>query len=630
MVSTPFAPYDPSAGKTYPNVDPSKIARLEIFPPIGVARVGDSGTWPNGQPDPEHPDIEYFYGPEAPGLNDHPFGSFRDPQRRIKRQAARFRVYAYDSQGKVLGEVNNAQNYRLTWTVHVANKKAAYYLFRGRLAKTDTNLRNPDVDPVEHSSGSPFDLSLDSRKKLIIDPGPKTIARDKADPKPVPLNGKFQGTADESVDVNLGELRTDDHGRLVFLGGSGHARSVQTDYLLKDQPNIISEFDSVDWYDNACDGWVSVSVSHPAHSHLTTLKPHKATILSGPPKFAWGVDSPTSLYDIMEDIYKKHAHYEEHSGTDFFKDIWPVLSGTYKLSWVNEKAFQGHGPGGFGNFWPLLDSLSSKDAQYQALRQHIFGRLREPDYRNRDQAHVILMPRLSGDNGDANEPGTVPKLNEKSIERFAALTALQYERFRDWKDGKFSVGTPFGTKKAIEEYDLQEQPVALTRAALEQTIGDPLFPGIETYWIAKLPATFDTHVKGLHPPFRVNHEKVLPGFLSRGLSLPWQSDFSQCNTHWWPSARPDEVAVPPLEFHENDESTPKIGTTVTELAQIPRRKWTEGLRDTPDDVSSAFFPGCTDMVHQWTELGFVAKVDAVPLPAWIETERELFRGFRAA
>ena len=35
--------------------------------------------------------------------------------------------------------------------------------------------------------------------------------------------------------------------------------------------------------------------------------------------------------------------YEDHAGTDFYKDIWPVLSGTYKLSWVNEKAFQGHG-----------------------------------------------------------------------------------------------------------------------------------------------------------------------------------------------------------------------------------------------------------------------------------------------
>lgn len=88
MVSTPFVPYDPSAGKTYVDVDPSKVARVEIFPPIGVARVGDSGTWANGQLDPDNPEIEYFYGPEAPGLDDYPFGSFRDSQSRIKRQVS--------------------------------------------------------------------------------------------------------------------------------------------------------------------------------------------------------------------------------------------------------------------------------------------------------------------------------------------------------------------------------------------------------------------------------------------------------------------------------------------------------------------------------------------------------------
>ena len=98
-----------------------------------------------------------------------------------------------------------------------------------------------------------------------------------------------------------------------------------------------------------------------------------------------------------------------------------MLSGTYKLSWVNEKAFQGHGtlleylrltvrsmftsdslrlgPGGFGNFWLQRDNLSSKDDKHKALREHIFGRLRQPDYQNKDQAHVILMPRLSGDAG---------------------------------------------------------------------------------------------------------------------------------------------------------------------------------------------------------------------------------------
>ena len=57
------------------------------------------------------------------------------------------------------------------------------------------------------------------------------------------------------------------------------------------------------------------------------------------------------------------------------------------------------GPGGFGNFLPLEKKLADNSAENQALRDHIFGRLREPDFRNNDQAHVQLMPRLSGDNG---------------------------------------------------------------------------------------------------------------------------------------------------------------------------------------------------------------------------------------
>ena len=152
MAPTPSKPYDPSAGKQSTKVDPSQIARVEIFPPIGIARVGDSGTLPDGKPDPLSPEIEYFYGPEVPGLTDHPFGSFRDSQRRIKRQvrfqsllivsatmlrpvkAARFRVYAYDKQGKVLGEINSTHGYALTWKVHVANKKAANFLFHGRVS----------------------------------------------------------------------------------------------------------------------------------------------------------------------------------------------------------------------------------------------------------------------------------------------------------------------------------------------------------------------------------------------------------------------------------------------------------------------------------------------------------------
>jgi hypothetical protein len=70
--------------------DFSRVHTCRIHPGIGIARVGNS------------PD-EYFIGPEAPCRPRDvtaPSGGFKDEQGRVKRQAARFRIYAYDSEGK--------------------------------------------------------------------------------------------------------------------------------------------------------------------------------------------------------------------------------------------------------------------------------------------------------------------------------------------------------------------------------------------------------------------------------------------------------------------------------------------------------------------------------------------------
>lgn len=76
---------DPSQGCTYPRVNPSDIAFVEIFPPVGIARVGDSGTL-RGARIPER-EIEYFYTPEVPNhVEPPPDFKFRDKYQRIKRQ----------------------------------------------------------------------------------------------------------------------------------------------------------------------------------------------------------------------------------------------------------------------------------------------------------------------------------------------------------------------------------------------------------------------------------------------------------------------------------------------------------------------------------------------------------------
>ena len=63
------------------------FAYCKIFPALGVARVGNS-TEPDG----------YFIGPEVPGVVPDNGGSYKDPRGRVKPQAARFRVYAFDEE----------------------------------------------------------------------------------------------------------------------------------------------------------------------------------------------------------------------------------------------------------------------------------------------------------------------------------------------------------------------------------------------------------------------------------------------------------------------------------------------------------------------------------------------------
>lgn len=47
-------------------VDPNIVSRVKIFPPIGIARVGDSGfDLESGKPDLDT--LEYFLPPEIPG-----------------------------------------------------------------------------------------------------------------------------------------------------------------------------------------------------------------------------------------------------------------------------------------------------------------------------------------------------------------------------------------------------------------------------------------------------------------------------------------------------------------------------------------------------------------------------------
>lgn len=128
-------------------------------------------------------------------------------------------------------------------------------------------------------------------------------------------------------------------------------------------------------------------------------------------------------------------------------------------------------------------------------------------------SNLILIRKYKG-RTTAGDPST-----------FASITELQYDRLVKWSEGKFTKHHP-KVYTSFDKIPLQEQPAALTKAALEATIGAPLYPGIEMSWNAELSETYQ-----LDTPFTINLD-VKPGDLTRFLSLPWQSDFYMCRSYW--------------------------------------------------------------------------------------------------
>ena len=202
------------------------IVTARIHPAIGIARVGNS----------RH---EYYIGPEVPFPAGSPQGGYRDAGGHLKRQAARFRVYGYDSAGRVVGEITSAEA-DIVWKVKVANKKAAWYQFDMAL-----DLK-PEASAVQSARRNSQVKDAD-RVKLMIQPDPVTICGNNQ------TSAAFEGQFFDT-DVYLGELRTDDAGRLLFLGGFGVAASPFLGYTL------VTYSSNPGWYDDTSDGPVDATV----------------------------------------------------------------------------------------------------------------------------------------------------------------------------------------------------------------------------------------------------------------------------------------------------------------------------------------------------------------------------------
>jgi len=617
------------------SLDVEKIRYCRIHPALGIARVGNS---------PE----AYFIGPEAPGEVPDPRGGFKDELGRVKRQAARFRVYAYgepDAGGKenVLGELT-CGDATIAWKVHLANKKASFREFRGR------------YDPGGPWRNVQIPLGSPQRAALDIDGGEQTVSgASAAGPRfvghfgplskiaPPPDTGEGVKDRPEGPDgpdegltrrarVELGELRTDRAGRLLVLGGFGKSESVWNNpvgqYPHYPPDNQFYYANNDFWFDDTSDGPVNADVTLGDGRRLEVRG--SAWVICAPPRYAPNAYGFTTLLDVADQAAaRKWPERFPPQRVSFTRDIYPILWRAAHLAWVSNAAIRGHGRGTMGSFVepPLLDLLKSnshEDRPAQA-RQAVFKRIRDPrnapykwepatgepiptdpkDYpAATKQANFYSMPQLSGDNSDCvtGDPTT-----------WTAFLESQYDKLAKWAAGDFDADWPGEAPRPVPlgAIPAGEQPGALDRAALEACIGGAFYPGIEMTYIATEGATWVE-------PYRIDPARFGPGDLIKHMALPWQADFYECNSNWWPSARPDNVVTQEEYDRVLASYDPKLDGKLAD-ALAARPLWARGLPD--PSFPSAYPLGDNMMVDHWHELGFVVAKRAHDQTVYVETER---------
>lgn len=270
----------------------SAITQVKIHPAIGFARLGNSPT-------------DFFIGPEIPLDHTAPAGGYKDSACRVKRQAARFRLFGYDNNGNVVKELTTADA-DITWTVELCNKKAS------------TPARNPGV------TGS-------DRDGLIIKPGPRTLTG--ASQAAKFDSGVFKIPSQSPVSIPLGEARTDVDGRLLVLGGFGASKS--------SPPQSLNGgfLDNNNWCDDVSDGPISATVK--LKSDGSTPPVAGAWVICPPPKFAPQLDSVITLYDRLFDLFVNQGLLQAPAVPSYSKDIYPILNRATQVAYVNQSA-SGH------------------------------------------------------------------------------------------------------------------------------------------------------------------------------------------------------------------------------------------------------------------------------------------------
>ncbi|PSL48260.1 L-lysine 6-oxidase [Chitinophaga niastensis] len=605
--------------------------KLSLHPSVGIARLGNSPDQICLSP---HTIGGLPFNADAHGNQLAPITQFKDGAGLIKRQGQPFMVYNENGAELTLDTPNVKS---ITWTVHLANKKAAWYQYselEGNLLYGYRNSyfyrqvpwRNPDVE------------GRGARQSLIIDPGPRTISgrqekiaftKDQA-PAGYPVQYPPEQVKYGTPVTTLGDLLTDNEGRLIVLGGYGRAGG--------DEP-LTSYGGSNTWHDDISDGTVKCIVSFEDNTPDVQLE---AWVIVGSPDFAPEIVNISTLSDTMFDVGVRYfnlvpelrtgANWNENYVANFKRDILPIINRISRYQWVaNVQSMMAFCSYQFDYGDPLEANRNN--------REQYFSYFRRPDgvppldppedqpqqklWKHSGSDYFPMMPLNSGSNS----------VSEINIMKFLALDDTQYFLMKQWAKGKFE-NTPEPAPGPIHPMDA---------ASVGNCVGLPMCPGIEVTWnmqnrlIYKAPYIIlqrpaDYYKTGLSP----DEDECLgngcePGDLTKRMACPWQADFFQCTvqyinftnptvnkvnkqplpptyySYWWPPQSPWDVL------------TGQITEEGQAAAHAPA-----GLQVNYQRGINSF----VQMVEHWSALGFIRDQHAGEkgFPYLVETERvnELF------
>jgi hypothetical protein len=601
--------------------DLSQVERIVIHPAIGIARVGNS---PDG----------WSLGPETAGPHPVPPDGFKDAEGRIRPQAARFRLYGLDRDGQVVAEVT-AADAEIRWTVELANTKAAWYTFD--IALDIPEARGLPAAPLQ-AAPEPLreprrNLALTDRAGLRIEPGPRSIAGVNANAGGDEENARFDGGRFLDIEVPLGEVRTDEAGRLLVLGGTGQSGPAV--------PGMIAvTFANNDlWYDDTSDGPVDATVQIDGRDIPVT----GAWVVVAPPNYAPGIQSVVTMYDVMFEAATGLEPELRPARPSFARMIYPLFERMVQNQWVNAGFLRDFGWGSASDFLApdTLNSLADPSPPQAPLRQQIFERFRDPSYTSMQYGD---LPPYYGD--DIEIPATNPR-------QWQAVLPLQYAWLEQWANGDFDADWPesglsFPTR--LEDLPLAEQRAALDRAALDECLGGPFHPGCEMTWPMRQALLYDA-------PFRLRRRVAAerdwgpemtsaialaddgplsasgPGDVTRWMAVPWQTDTSSCLSAYkrevddylptfWPARVPNDVLDLDSYRVVMDQS---LGPEERQSAFENRVEW---LRDLPGFGFDSLVR-INAFLRQWSDAGVVTRQPgpddaSFPEAFWVELGHALF------